>query len=107
MVHLKSVWEYSDSIWLRQSELHHSLLESSSRCAIASGLEVEIIVTTPRTTPRFEGTIARTVVESEPWWPETEHPAEGTPNVVMILLDDTCGVEYSGVVVDQGKRGRR
>ncbi len=40
-------------------------------------------------TDTFQGKIARTVEESEPWWPDVEVPPEGTPNVVMILLDDT------------------
>jgi len=40
-------------------------------------------------TDMFQGRISRTVEESEPWWPEVEVPPVGTPNVVMILLDDT------------------
>ncbi len=37
----------------------------------------------------FEGTIARTISESTPWWPEPVLPPTGSPNVVVILLDDT------------------
>ncbi len=37
----------------------------------------------------FEGTIARTIGASEPWWPETVLPTVGSPNVVVVLLDDT------------------
>ena len=37
----------------------------------------------------FEGTIARTLDASTPWWPEAPHPGDGAPNVVLILLDDT------------------
>lgn len=37
----------------------------------------------------FEGRIERTAQESEPWWPEPDVPPYGTPNVVVILLDDT------------------
>jgi arylsulfatase A-like enzyme len=40
-------------------------------------------------TEAFQGTIGRTVEESEPWWPEPSLPPAGTPNVVMILMDDT------------------
>jgi arylsulfatase A-like enzyme len=38
---------------------------------------------------QFEGRIGRTTAESEPWWPEPVLPAEGTPNVIVVLLDDT------------------
>ncbi|MHB8497698.1 MAG: arylsulfatase [Acidimicrobiales bacterium] len=38
---------------------------------------------------RFDGVIGRTEAESKPWWPEAAHPAEGSPNIVLILLDDT------------------
>ncbi|MGI9611718.1 MAG: arylsulfatase [Acidimicrobiales bacterium] len=37
----------------------------------------------------FGGVIAREVADSEPWWPEPTLPADGSPNVVVILLDDT------------------
>ena len=37
----------------------------------------------------FEGVIARTEAESEPWWPVPPHPGPDAPNVVVILLDDT------------------
>ncbi len=43
----------------------------------------------------FGGKIGRTVAESEPWWPEPVLPPPGTPNIVMILLDDT-GVGHLG-----------
>jgi len=33
--------------------------------------------------------IGRTTSESTPWWPEPVLPATGTPNVVVVLLDDT------------------
>jgi len=38
---------------------------------------------------RFEGRIGRTVAESEPWFDEPPHPGEGSPDVVVVLLDDT------------------
>ncbi|QXC59637.1 arylsulfatase [Aquihabitans sp. G128] len=38
---------------------------------------------------RFEGRIARTVPESDPWFDEPPHPADDAPNVVVVLLDDT------------------
>ena len=37
----------------------------------------------------FEGTIGRTHQDSTPWWPEIPVPSEGSPNVLVILLDDT------------------
>ncbi|MCP3937471.1 MAG: arylsulfatase [Actinomycetia bacterium] len=40
-------------------------------------------------TGQFEGTIGREVSDSTPSWPEPTLPAEGSPNVVVILLDDT------------------
>lgn len=33
--------------------------------------------------------IGRTADESTPWWPEAVLPKPGTPNVVVVLLDDT------------------
>ncbi len=36
----------------------------------------------------FGGVIGRTVAESTPWWPEPKLAA-GTPDVVMVVLDDT------------------
>ncbi len=38
---------------------------------------------------RFQGKIGRTVAESIPWWPEPTRPRAGSPNVVVLLLDDT------------------
>jgi arylsulfatase len=37
---------------------------------------------------RFEGTIGKTVAESEPWWPTPKHPRENAPNILVILIDD-------------------
>jgi arylsulfatase len=37
----------------------------------------------------FDGVIARTEAESQPWWPVPAHPGDGAPDVVVILLDDT------------------
>jgi arylsulfatase len=37
----------------------------------------------------FKGTIGRTWQESMPWWPAPLRPREGSPNVVIVLLDDT------------------
>src|SRR6266567_6290557 len=36
----------------------------------------------------FKGKIGRTYAESEEWYPEATRPKPGTPNVVIILLDD-------------------
>ncbi|NRA04535.1 MAG: arylsulfatase [Myxococcales bacterium] len=37
----------------------------------------------------FGGKIGRTVGESVPWWPEEPTPPAGSPNVVILLFDDT------------------
>ncbi len=37
----------------------------------------------------FGGRIGRTLAESEPWFAEPAHPGEQSPNVVIVLLDDT------------------
>lgn len=37
----------------------------------------------------FKGKIAKSYKESEEWWPSTPKPPKGTPNVLLILLDDT------------------
>src|SRR5258708_28118547 len=36
----------------------------------------------------FKGKIGRSYAESEEWYPEGAKPKPGTPNVLMILLDD-------------------
>ena len=45
-------------------------------------------------TSRFEGTIGRTVADSQPWFDEAPHPGEDAPNVVIILLDDTGFAQF-------------
>ena len=37
----------------------------------------------------FKGKIAKSYADSEEWWPSSPKPAEGTPNVIIFLLDDT------------------
>ena len=37
---------------------------------------------------RFEGTIGRTLADSEAWYDEPPHPGDDAPDVVVILLDD-------------------
>ena len=37
----------------------------------------------------FKGKIAKSYAESEEWWPSAPKPPAGTPNVVILLLDDT------------------
>ena len=37
----------------------------------------------------FKGKIAKSYAESEEWWPSVPKPPAGTPNVVILLLDDT------------------
>ena len=40
-------------------------------------------------TERFEGTIGRTLAESEPFFDEPPHPGPDAPDVVVVVLDDT------------------
>src|SRR5205807_6087894 len=42
----------------------------------------------------FKGKIGKTYEESQEWYPETRKPKPGTPNVLIVLLDD---VGYSQV----------
>ena len=37
----------------------------------------------------FSGVVGRTTDVSSPAWPVARHPAPGTPNVLMVVLDDT------------------
>ncbi len=43
---------------------------------------------------RFEGTIGRTVADSEAWFDEAPHPGADAPNVVIVLLDDTGFAQF-------------
>ncbi|MEP6296263.1 MAG: sulfatase-like hydrolase/transferase, partial [Ilumatobacter sp.] len=43
---------------------------------------------------RFEGTIGRTLADSEAWFDEPPHPGTGAPNVVIVLLDDTGFAQF-------------
>ncbi len=42
----------------------------------------------------FRGVIGRTVEESTPWWPDFPMPPEGSPNVVLVVLDDTGFADF-------------
>ena len=61
---------------------------------LVAGAAILIAACTPSVTVEntgtedFGGVIGRTVAESEPWWPDATLPPAGTPNVVMILLDE-------------------
>jgi len=37
----------------------------------------------------FKGVIRRTYEDSTPWWPEPKRTVDNSPNVVVILFDDT------------------
>jgi arylsulfatase len=43
---------------------------------------------------RFEGTIGKTVADSEAWFDEPPHPGADAPNVVVVLLDDTGFAQF-------------
>ncbi len=38
--------------------------------------------------PGFVGVVGRTVGESTPWWPAPVRPPAGSPNVVLVVVDD-------------------
>ena len=42
----------------------------------------------------FEGTIGRTLADSEPHFEERPHPGHGAPNVVFVLLYDTGFAQF-------------
>src|SRR5690349_13895071 len=42
----------------------------------------------PSASDTFHGKIGTTYEESTPWWPDPQALPEGTPNVVVIVLDD-------------------
>ena len=43
---------------------------------------------------RFDGKIGRTLAESEAWFEDAPHPGEESPNVVVVLLDDTGFAQF-------------
>ena len=43
---------------------------------------------------RFEGTIGRTIADSQAWYDEPPHPGADAPNVVLVLLDDTGFAQF-------------
>jgi arylsulfatase len=43
---------------------------------------------------RFEGTIGRTMADSEPFFDEQPHPGRDAPNVVIVLLDDAGFAQF-------------
>ncbi len=42
----------------------------------------------------FQGTIGRTLADSEAWFEEPPHPGPEAPNVVVVLLDDTGFAQF-------------
>ena len=44
--------------------------------------------------PAFEGKVGRFLSESEAWWPPIAEPPEGSPNVVIVLLDDVGYAQF-------------
>ncbi|MGA0129599.1 MAG: sulfatase-like hydrolase/transferase, partial [Burkholderiales bacterium] len=41
-----------------------------------------------KTEARYHGVIGRTLADSRPYWRIPSRPAPGSPNIVVILLDD-------------------
>ena len=48
----------------------------------------------PLTSQGFEGTIGRTLADSEPHFEIPPHPGADSPNVVVVLLDDTGFAQF-------------
>jgi arylsulfatase A-like enzyme len=46
------------------------------------------------TKPVFEGRIGRFLNDSEAWWPPLHEPPAGSPNVVVVLLDDVGYAQF-------------
>jgi arylsulfatase A-like enzyme len=46
------------------------------------------------TKPVFEGKVGRYLEDSEAWWPPIHEPAPGSPNVVVVLLDDVGYAQF-------------
>ena len=42
----------------------------------------------------YEGVVGRTLDDSTPWWPPLPSAPDGTPNVVMVLLDDVGYAQF-------------
>ena len=42
----------------------------------------------------FEGVIGKSFADSKPWWPPLDRAPEGSPNVVMVLLDDVGYAQF-------------
>ena len=42
----------------------------------------------PSRYPGFRGTVAEFASESTPWWPPKTRAKEGSPNVIVMLVDD-------------------
>ena len=57
-------------------------------------MTTEDLRTRPGASPRpsayagFQGTIGQTIAASQSWWPSRPRPADGAPNVVIMLADD-------------------
>lgn len=50
--------------------------------------------TSPDPATRWRGRIGRTLSESDPFFPEPHGPTPGSPNVVVVLLDDTGFAQF-------------
>ena len=46
------------------------------------------------TRPPFGGKIGKTLEDSAPWWPDVEVAPAGSPNVVVVLLDDVGFAQF-------------
>jgi arylsulfatase A-like enzyme len=43
---------------------------------------------------QFQGVIGNSYEESTPWWPEPPRPPAGTPNVLLVVLDDVGFAQF-------------
>ncbi|MFZ9532818.1 MAG: hypothetical protein ACO29D_05040, partial [Ilumatobacteraceae bacterium] len=46
------------------------------------------------TRPPFGGSIGKTFDDSTPWWPDLPSAQPGSPNIVVVLLDDVGFAQF-------------
>ncbi len=56
--------------------------------SLSSTRSVQSSMVIPAAEPTFGGVIDRNVLNSKAWWPPKIQPKAGTPNVLLILIDD-------------------
>ena len=63
--------------------------EKESNQEVGSTSNEEVLEGFEKYGQEFKGKIAESYADSEQWWPKKRRPKEGSPNVIIFLLDDT------------------